>query len=467
MVKNGSYKPEDLSKYKAYKSVIDETDKLIQESISAGIEMDIPEAMKNSLKNDVFVFSALKTHAQLFDASRMLTKEDGTVRNFFEFQQAVETIYQDYNINYLDAERTFALTAAQQAANWVAIEANGDRYNLQYRTALDDKVRELHRVMEGITLPASDAFWLQYYPPNGWRCRCVAAEVNKDKYETTDPNKAAEAGEAATTKINAKGQNTLEIFRFNPGKEKVIFPPHHPYNKVKDANIIKEFFSRKEDGKNIDLSKFFKKSADRKAAKSIMLEWVQRNPEHLIYGLKDLKFSSAGYMMQHSIRVNRRTLERVGKSTISISTKTFQIGNGFNPSVEFINGLTAIKNGEDLTFNQEYAFEAMWHEILHGKTKSKHFNMSRHQTQVMETVNQFVARHTYPQFIESFGGKSLHQADVLDNGYGYKEWITDFRKKLKAAGIEESEAVKFLEPHLLNDYTNLNSKMNELFSNNK
>lgn len=247
LVKNGSYKPEDLAKYKAYKSVIEETNKLIQESVNDGITHSIPEAMKNSLKNDVFLFSAFKTHAQLFDASRLLTNDDGSIRTFHEFQQAVETIYQDYNINYLDAERTFALTAAQQAANWIDIEENGDKYNLQYRTAMDEKVRTQHQAMEGITLPAADDFWSMYYPPNGWRCRCVAVQVNKGKYEQSDSSKAIEAGEAATTKINSAGKNTLEIFRFNPGRDKVIFPPHHPYYKLKDAGVVKDLFSDKND----------------------------------------------------------------------------------------------------------------------------------------------------------------------------------------------------------------------------
>ena len=45
---------------------------------------------------------------------------------------------------------------------------DGDRYYLQYRTAGDAKVRPTHAEMAGITLPASDPFWAEFYPPNGW-----------------------------------------------------------------------------------------------------------------------------------------------------------------------------------------------------------------------------------------------------------------------------------------------------------
>lgn len=240
MYKSGSYSPEDLSKQESYKAVISETNRLIQKSVKAGIKTEIPEVMRESLDNDVFLFSALRTHAQLFEASRLLTNDDGTIRSEYQFQQAIKGIYEDYNINYLDAERNFALASAQSAANWADVEKDGDEYNLQYRTAMDEKVREQHRALEGITLPPSDSFWNMYYTPNGWRCRCVAVQVRKSKYETTDPDKAMEAGEAATTKIGTNGKNKLEIFRFNPGKQKVIFPPKHPYNKVKGASEVKK-----------------------------------------------------------------------------------------------------------------------------------------------------------------------------------------------------------------------------------
>jgi len=82
--------------------------------------------------------------------------------------------------------------------------------------------------------------WPSYYPPNGWRCRCQAVEVRKSKYEESDSAKALESGEKATTQIGKDGKNRLEIFRFNPGKEEKLFPPKHPYNKLKGAEEVKE-----------------------------------------------------------------------------------------------------------------------------------------------------------------------------------------------------------------------------------
>ena len=69
----------------------------------------------------------------------------------------------------------------------------------------------------------------------------------------------------------------------------------------------------------------------------------------------------------------------------------------------------------------------------------------------MGTVNQFVARDTYPDFIARFGGEAAHQDSVLDNGYGYGTWIRNFRAILKRHRIDEAETVEALRDKLLNE----------------
>lgn len=50
-------------------------------------------------------------------------------------------------------------------------------WGFQYVTAHDNRVREGHRVLEGVRLPKDDPFWLKYFPPNGWNCRCTTLEI--------------------------------------------------------------------------------------------------------------------------------------------------------------------------------------------------------------------------------------------------------------------------------------------------
>lgn len=235
LYEKGSYQPNDLLNVSEFREVIEETANVF----SSTIPHQVPQEMRAYLEKDAFIFSGLRTHAQLAEARSLLKDEKGNIRPYHQFEKDVLKLNEKYNRNYLQAEHQFAVSSSQSAANWANLDKDG-RYNLQYRTAGDDRVRDNHRVLHDITLPQDDNFWLSYYPPNGWRCRCRVVEVLKDKYEVSDSQKAQELGEKATTHIGMNGKNKLEIFRFNPGAEQKIFPPKHPYNKVKGAEEVKK-----------------------------------------------------------------------------------------------------------------------------------------------------------------------------------------------------------------------------------
>lgn len=77
--------------------------------------------------------------------------------------------------------------------------------------------------LNGVTLPMSDPFWADYYPPNGWGCRCTVIQVRKSKYPTTDSDEAQALGEVAL-QSDKKG-----IFRFNSGQKEQTMPDYNPY----------------------------------------------------------------------------------------------------------------------------------------------------------------------------------------------------------------------------------------------
>lgn len=53
----------------------------------------------------------------------------------------------------------------------------------RYRTAGDGHVRESHAVMEGRVYRADDPIWDVWYPPNGFRCRCMVVSLSKKQVE--------------------------------------------------------------------------------------------------------------------------------------------------------------------------------------------------------------------------------------------------------------------------------------------
>lgn len=121
------------------------------------------------------------------------------------------------------------------AAKWEDFMQDGDRYNLQYRTQRDKRVRPAHAALDRVTLSITDPFWQDYFPPNGWNCRCTVVQVLKEKYPVTPHDEAMTLGEEATA------GDTRGIFHFNPGIEQKAFPDYNPYTikRCRDCDIAK------------------------------------------------------------------------------------------------------------------------------------------------------------------------------------------------------------------------------------
>lgn len=202
---------------------------------SAFEKVEMSPDMRSRLQHSDRIFSGLKTFHELHEAFPSLIDESGQRKSFDRFLQDVQGINETYNRNYLRAEYNFAHASASMAARWDNFSDDSDRYELQYRTAGDDRVRPEHAELEGITLPKDDPFWLSYFPPNGWNCRCTAVQVRRGKYPPSTHDDAMRRGSSALS--GAKDA----FFRFNSGAEKKTFPDYNPYTirRCRDCDIAK------------------------------------------------------------------------------------------------------------------------------------------------------------------------------------------------------------------------------------
>ena len=220
----GGYDPKMLTG-KNGSALIGETFRAFDEAIGSALGSKPDPAVAAALRENAFVFSGFKTHAEMEQVAALITDEKGNIRPFNEFLNDVKQINQEYNHRYLRTEYNQAVQSAQMASKWADFERDKEHINLQYRTANDERVRASHRVLHGVTLPVDDKFWEQYTPPNGWGCRCTVVAVPND-----DPDFPVRDAQGST--INGKEvfpTPAYEIFKTNTAKAKKVFPDKHPY----------------------------------------------------------------------------------------------------------------------------------------------------------------------------------------------------------------------------------------------
>jgi len=179
----------------------------------------VDEILVADLTNNIYIFSGAKTYQQTRAMTAMLADPE-LQSNFYKFKEAVRPMFTLYNEDYLQAEYQTAKASARMASDWKRIEADADVLPLlQYQTIGDGRVRPTHQALDNIIRPISDPFWKQYYPPNGWRCRCTVIQLSEgqetDLSKFTPPN------------------DVPPLFRMNAGIDGYVFKEKgkdkHPY----------------------------------------------------------------------------------------------------------------------------------------------------------------------------------------------------------------------------------------------
>ncbi len=176
--------------------------------------------------------------------------------------------------------------------------------------------------------------------------------------------------------------------------------------------------------------------------------FANANPECFNGGLKDVTIMRRAEGFTCNIRhyFSDGTYNKSKGNIIGIADIDFKIdGRTFNPAKELRGAFAAILRKEDMTFNQEYALEAIWHEIRHASARGWNNvnNKNRLKINAMEVINQFCARMSYRDFVHAIGGKTQHHKAVLLNGYGYRQSLSNFYVLLDKIKVSKIKAYNY------------------------
>lgn len=314
-LEGGKIKPENLDQ-KLISTIFSDLKSGAEEDSPGymNLDADHPDYTKMQyLKRNMFVFSAAKSYRQLEFINQKLLDDKGQFKTFADFKKAVtEKVNGTYNKTYLQAEHQTAKGTILHARKWQQIQRSKHLYpNLLYVTAGDERVREEHRGLAGTIRPVDDPFWDEFYPPNGWRCRCTVRPVRQ---EPTD--------------MPTEQPEILPDFKKNVGKSGYVFSKNHPYFK----------FDAEDKAKQIEVSKNIAKA-------------IQKMP--LVNSYKGKK---GGY-------INHHPLDTSSDFEINYTSSKVLADNGVKVDLR-------IRSEESNKSNPDAYFDKVLGDIKHPTTES-------------------------------------------------------------------------------------------------
>ena len=271
-------------------------------------------------------------------------------------------------------------------------------------------------------------------------------ETKNVKRELSEANRALRLQKAAEKRHN---RNQAQI-------DKIL--ERWNIHQVKLAGIIETEYAAKD-------TKLIKDVSD---VQKVIDRYIAKFPKETEYSrIHVATFNKPPTLTDYVAMQTSRKLEYIGFN----KAKSSRIGNGPSAFKELVNAFQKIQRGKKLSFDEEYAIESFYHEILHSKAK-QHVVLKQHgqgdfKRTAMETINQFVSRHDYAEFIRNMGGRVYNQADILDNGGGYRNWVRTLRDFIRTKNLDEAKILTEFRDKLLNGrYDELDSVLYDFFRKN-
>ena len=339
---------------------------------------------------------------------------------------------------------------AYAAGQWQRFEA-AKRTNpyLRYVTKRDERVRDSHKALNNLVLPVDHPFWDTHAPPNGWRCRCSLTSMSQKDYDKGlsprgDPlNKTAPEVKTRDW-YNAKTGKTERVpvgvdpgWGYNPGKVKARDAAMRTMVDDKIAKLepglarkVREDLARSVIGDPAGLPLIPLAAVDTEYAdgvREVLTAFAQRNTEGwLPYGVDKVVTGREPNMIAATDH----------RGYFVLGTAPINAFNGQSGLQVITAALTKIKQGEPLSFNEEYGIETLWHEILHNSQKyTQPGELSIEGLRVVEGLHQSLARQSYPTLMTALGAQAAYQDAIRKNGMSYPKSTASYYVLLGQLGL--------------------------------
>jgi SPP1 gp7 family putative phage head morphogenesis protein len=183
------------------------------------------------MEYNLFEFTASKAEARLAAMSDLLIDSDtSTLRSFSDFKGLCEEKMTNLNTNWLETEYNLSVAVGQNSAAYTRFLSEKDTVTsfVQYQTIGDDKVRDQHKVLDGLIFNLSDKEAMQLWPPNGFGCRCEMLQYIGDTKGMITTGK-----QARTNLTDLEPRFVGSQFDINRGDLKQVFTKKQFYSENK------------------------------------------------------------------------------------------------------------------------------------------------------------------------------------------------------------------------------------------
>lgn len=140
--------------------------------VSQVVEQELRRQVLGLLEEGVTRGQAVKRLRKAFQSAGVDAGGDHRIATIFRTQAQIA-----YNAGRWDADQSGATDTF---------------WGYRYYTKKDERVRPIHQALHGMTLPKEHPLWLNFWPPNGWNCRCWVKKLKREAKVKLPPEQLAD-----------------------------------------------------------------------------------------------------------------------------------------------------------------------------------------------------------------------------------------------------------------------------------